>query len=181
MSGSPHRTPAFVWALRIPIIVGLIALTALSGSSFTALAFALAWCPNGLFLSMFERDALHLPRALVPVRRIEPVIYRWLGIGLVKRIVATRMWLLINGQEPPPAPKDRQELLDRTDLFTRGAEVCHGATFLLALAVTLYLLAAQRYTDAAWLPAFNVLLDGYPVMLQRANRYRVQQVRAATR
>jgi hypothetical protein len=31
-----------------------------------------------------------------------------------------------------------------------------------------------------WIVAFNVLLNGYPVMLQRANRWRVQQIRAGS-
>jgi hypothetical protein len=31
-----------------------------------------------------------------------------------------------------------------------------------------------------WIFAFNLLLNGYPVMLQRVNRWRVQQVRAST-
>jgi hypothetical protein len=86
----------------------------------------------------------------------------------------------MNGQEPPPKPSNPQELLVRIDLSTRGAEVCHGATFMLVFLVALFLLAVGQLPEAGWIVAFNVLLNGYPVMLQRANRWRVQQIRAST-
>jgi hypothetical protein len=174
-------TSAQVWGLRLLIMVSLIFLCLLDGSGFPAIAFALAGGPNGLFLVAFMRGALHLPHILVPVRPFEPVLYRWVGVGLVKRIVATRLWPLLNGFEPSPEPKNRQELLDRTELATLGAEMCHGATFIVVFLVALFCLAVGRFSEAVWLLAFNSLLNGYPVMLQRANRWRVQQVRASMR
>jgi hypothetical protein len=174
--------PAKVWGLRILFLGSLgILPSALAGSTFPAFAFGLAWGPNGLFLVWFMRGALQSPRFLVTVHPMEPVLYRWLGVGLVKRIVETRMWPLMNFQEPPPQPKNREELLDRIELSTKGAEVCHGATFILAFLVALFLLAVGQFPEAVWIVAFNVLLNGYPVMLQRANRWRVQQIRASTR
>ena len=175
-----NPTSAQLWLLRILFFGGLGVLpSALAHSPVPAFAFALAWGPNGVFLAAFMRGALSLPAFLVPVRSIEPTVYRWLGVGLVKRIVATRAWPLMNFQEPPPQPKSRQELLDRTELVTKGAEVCHGATFILALVVGMFWLAVRPSSEALWIFAFNVLLNGYPVMLQRANRWRVQQVRAS--
>ena len=100
---------------------------------------------------------------------------------MVKRIVATRLWPLLNGFEPPTRPRNRQELLDRTELTTKGAEVCHGATFILVFVVALLCLAVGRFSEAVWIFAVNLLLNGYPVMLQRVNRWRVQQVRTSTR
>jgi hypothetical protein len=172
---------AQIWGLRLLVLVSLILLCSLDGSGFPALAFSLAWGPNGAFLVASTRGALRLPRVLVRVQPIEPELYRWVGAGLVKRIVATRLWPLLNGFEPPPKPKNREELLDRTELTTMGAEVCHGATFILAFLVALFCLAVGRFSEAAWILAFNLLLNGYPVMLQRANRCRVQRVRASTR
>lgn len=172
---------AQVWGLRLLAMGSIVFLCSLAGSGLPALAFALAWGPNGLFLLAFTRGALQLPRFLVPVRPIEPVIYRRLGVGLVKRIVATRMWPLMNGLEPPPKSKNRQELLERTELTTKGAEVCHGATFILVFFVALFCLAVGQYSEVLWIFAFNLLLNGYPVMLQRVNRWRVQQVRALAR
>src|SRR5690606_715566 len=135
--------------------------------------------PNGLFLIWLMRGALHLPGFLDSVHPVEPVLYRLVGVGFVKRIVATRVWPLMNGWEPPPKPRNRQDLMDRIESVTRGAEVCHGATFILASLVALFLLALGQFAEAAWIVAFNVLLNGYPVLLQRVNRSRVQQIRAS--
>ena len=172
---------AQVWGLRILFFSSFVVLPcALAGSPFPALAFALAWTPNGLFLVWFMRGTLHLPRLLVAVHPMEPVLYRWLGVGLVKRIVETRLWPLMHGWKPPPKPKNHDELLVRIDLSTQGAEVCHGATFMLVSLVALCLLAFGRFAETAWVVAFNVLFNGFPVMLQRANRWRVQKIRAST-
>ena len=175
-------TLAQLWGLRILFFGSLVVLPcALAGSPFPAFAFSLAWGPNGLFLAWFMRGALSLPRFLVSVHPVEPVLYRWVGVGLVKRIVATRAWPLMHGMEPPPEPRNRQELLNRIESTTLGAEVCHGATLILGFVVALFLLAIGHFHEAVWIVAFNVLLNGYPVMLQRANRWRVQQVRISSR
>lgn len=69
------------------------------------------------------RGALRLPHFLVRVLPMEPVLYRWVGVGLVKRIVATRMWPLMNGFKPPPKPRTRQELLVRIELSRRDIPI----------------------------------------------------------
>jgi hypothetical protein len=167
-----------VRALRITAFGGLIGLCFLAGSGIPASAFALVGGLNVLFLSLFMRGALHLPRFLEPVKPIEPVLYRWVGVGLVKKIVATRVWPMMWGFEPPPKLKNRQAFLDRTELAARGAEICHATTFILALFVALIFLVVGRISEALWILGFNVLFNGYPVMLQRVHRWRLQQVRA---
>ena len=169
---------AKVWGLRILVIVGIAFLCSLADSGNPALAFALAWGPNGLFFVAFMRGALHLLRFLDPVRPIEPVLYHWVGVGLVKRLVTTRVWPMLVGIEPSPKPVNRREFLDRTELSTKGAEICHGATFILAFSVALFCLAVGRISAAVWILVFNMALNGYPVMLQRSNRWRIHQIRA---
>lgn len=165
-----------VWALRL----SLLSLFFIDEGK-PAMALALTWSPNGLFVIALQWRILHLPRFLHPVHSIEPVLYRWFGVGLVKWIVTTRMWHLLVGIEPPPMPGNHQELLDRIEFTTKRAEVCHGATFILVIFIIPYYLAAGRFSGAAWNCAFNILINGYPVMLQRANRWRVQQIRMSTR
>ena len=173
----PER--AMVWGLRILVIAGLVALCALAGSSNPTIAFSLAWGPNGLFLMAYTKGALRLPRLLERVHPIEPALYHLLGAGLVKRVVATRMWpLLIGFDDLPPKPRNRGALIAHVDEMTKGAEVCHAATFILAGVVGVVCLAYERYSAAFWIFVFNFALNGYPVMLQRANRWRVQQIRS---
>jgi hypothetical protein len=168
---------AKIWGLRILFIVGMVLLSRLFGSA-PGYAFCLAWGPNGLFLLAFMTGFLHLPRFLEPVHPMEPVLYQWIGVGLVKRIVATRLWPMLNGFPLPVKPVDRHEFLDRIELATKGAEICHGATFVLAFFVALYCLVVGWISAAVWILVFNMALNGYPVMLQRANRWRIHQVRA---
>lgn len=167
-----------IWALRITAIGSIVLLCVLAGSGIPSLAFALVWCPNGLFLAAFMRGTLHLPRFLEPVKPIEPVLYRWLGIGLVKRIVANPLWPMMHGFEPPPKLMNRQAFLDRAEHSARGAEICHAATFVFAFFLALVCLAFGRVSEALWILGFNLLLNGYPVLLQRVHRWRFQQVRA---
>jgi hypothetical protein len=170
--------PAKVWALRVLSVAVIVGLCALAGSGIPSWALALAWGPNGLFLMAYTRGVLKFPRALEAVHPAEPVLYRWAGVGLVKRIVATRMWPMLLGFEIPPKPPNRRAFLDATERSMRGAEICHAATFVLALCIAAYCLAVGSISLAVWLLGFNLLLNGYPVMLQRSNRWRVQQVRA---
>lgn len=164
-----------VWGLRILVIASIMLLCVMAGSDAPAGALMLAWTPNVLFLVAFTRGVLRFPRFLVPVRSFEPVLYRWIGVGLVKKTVATDMWPLLHGVDPPEKLRNNGESLDRAELAMKCAEVCHGATFLLMFPVALYYLTAGRIS---WVLGINLVLNGYPVMLQRANRWRLQQVRA---
>jgi hypothetical protein len=172
---------ARLWALRILFGAFPVFLSMLADSSLPMWAFALAWVPNGFFLSAFLRGALRLPRFLEPVHPVEPTIYRWAGAGLIKRIVETRTWPRMGGFEPPPKAKNRQELLDRTEESARGAEVCHAATFALASLVAVVCFAVGKAAAGFWIGAFNLLLNGYPVMLQRTHRRRIQEIRMQSR
>ena len=88
------------------------------------------------------------------------MLYRWAGVGIVKRIVETRIWPLMHGFEPPPMLRNRQELLNRIESATLGAEVCHGASFILAFLVALLFLAVGQFTEAVWIVAFSELIAG---------------------
>jgi hypothetical protein len=167
-----------VWTLRILVVASILLVSMMVGSSAPALALMLVWGPMGLVYILFTRGTLRLPRFLVPVKRIEPALYHWLGVGLVKRIVTTTMWPMLNGFDPPKKIGAGQEALDRAELTMIGAEVCHGSLFILMFPVALYFLSVGRVAEVFWILVFALVLHGYPVMLQRANRWRLQQIRA---
>ena len=171
-------TPFTVWGLRILCAAGIVLVCVLVKSGTPALAFSIVWGPNGLFLAAYLRGALQLPRFLEPVKPIEPVLYRWAGVGLVNRVVETPHWPMLNGFDPPPTLRNRREFLDRTELTAKGAEICHAWTFVVALLVALFCLAIGRQSLAFWILGLNLLFNGYPFMLQRTHRWRIQKVRA---
>jgi hypothetical protein len=165
-----------VWLLRFAFFAVLVVLAAAS-SGMAALAFVVTSAANHLFLWLFMRGSLSLPRMLEPVHETEPVVYHWLGVGLVKRIVATRLWPVLIGFDLPPIAKNRQDLLNRIEIAARGAEVCHAATFAMASLVALVFLTVGNVTAAAWIAGCSLALDLYPVMMQRCHRWRVQWIR----
>jgi hypothetical protein len=166
-----------IWLLRLLVVVALVLLCVAAGSYAPAFAVTLVWGMTGLTFWAFLIGALRLPRFLLPVGRLEPAIYRRLGVGFVKKLVATRTWPVLNGFPPPEKLAGDQEALDRAEFTMQGAEVCHGAAFLLVLPVALFFLVNGRTAEVMWILAFNILLHAYPVMLQRSNRWRVQKVR----
>jgi hypothetical protein len=164
------------WGLRLLVFTGIGLLCWLDDSPIPAIAFALAWIPNYPLLGAVATGTVRLPRFLEPVHPVEPVVYRWAGVGVIKWLVTTRAWSTLVGLEPPPKAGSRHELLHRVELLTKGAEACHGAAFLFALSWALFCLAIGGAPAAVWILAFNIALNGYPVMLQRSNRWRLQQM-----
>jgi hypothetical protein len=163
--------------LRALVLVFVAVLCVTTDSLEPAIAFALTLGPSILFVAAFMAGALPFPSFLNSVRPLEPVLYQWLGVGLVKRVVATRIWPVLVGVVPPPRPTDRTEFLNSVERSTHGAEICHWPTFVLACGVAILCFVFGRVSLAAWIMAFNVILNGYPIMLQRSNRWRLHRIR----
>jgi Glycosyl-4,4'-diaponeurosporenoate acyltransferase len=54
------------------------------------------------------------------------------------------------------------------------AEAAHGLLFVIVSTLAAGALTLGWFDTAVWLMLFNVLLNGYPVMLQRYNRRRLE-------
>lgn len=173
-----NPSQATIWGLRLLFFAVLFLMCWWAGSGVPALGFALAWGPNGLFLAAYTKGALPFPRFLERVYSFEPVLYRCLGVGFVKRMVATRLWPLVAGVQPQTKVVGRQAFLTRLEGSTKCAEICHGGTFVLALLISVICFAVGQSAAALWILGFNVALNGYPIMLQRTHRWRIQQIRS---
>lgn len=97
-----------VWGLRLLAFAALFGVCTLVGSGAPAGGFAVAFAPNGLFLCLYGRGTLRMPHFFEYVHPVEPRIYHWLGIGLVKRIVETRWWPMFFGSPPPAKIANRE-------------------------------------------------------------------------
>jgi hypothetical protein len=58
----------------------------------------------------------------------------------------------------------------------RKAETSHVLSCLLMFLFISYALLRGWFDAAAWLLAFDVLINGYPIMLQRYNRIKLQEL-----
>ena len=62
-----------------------------------------------------------------------------------------------------------------------SAEIAHGLVFIVVAAVAAGAAALSAFSASAWLMLFNLLLNGYPMMLQRYNRLRLERLGEAER
>jgi hypothetical protein len=163
---------------QIGIVAGsvLIAgLTVVSGAVFgvrgVTFAFLVTWLPMtaaGL-LSRVVRP--RMPQRWFALRRweLDGRVYRRLGVLIVKRLLRRGPLAVFNPDLHLPADRSGPGL-DRLDRRMRDAEASHAILLLATLAVVGHAAVRGWWAAAGWTLLFDVLVNGYPVMLQRYNR-----------
>jgi hypothetical protein len=102
-------------------------------------------------------------------------IYERLGIRLFKRLV--RRGPLTAFSPTLHFPKDKTvPALRNLDNEMRKAETGHVLSFALVLVFAAYALLRAWLDAVAWLLLFNTIINGYPIMLQRYNRIKLQEL-----
>jgi len=100
-------------------------------------------------------------------------VYERLGTRLFKRLV--RRGPLAMFSPTLRFPKDKTVPALRTlENEMRKAETGHVLIFVLMLVFVGYALLQGWLDTVAWLLLFNILINGYPIMLQRYNRIKLQ-------
>ena len=100
-------------------------------------------------------------------------LYRWLGVPIVRRALASRLWRRFN---PDFQFSERgKAALRQMECAMVRAETGH---FLAGMASLLFTAGIGMHTpEALWrLLTVNVLVNGYPIAVQRYNRARVWRV-----
>lgn len=102
-------------------------------------------------------------------------VYERLGIRLFKRLV--RRGPLAIFSPTLRFPKDKTVPALRTlDIEMRKAETGHALILVVMLLFVGYALFRGYFDAVAWLLLFNILINGYPIMLQRYNRIMLQKL-----
>jgi hypothetical protein len=101
-------------------------------------------------------------------------IYRWLGILYFKRLLKRIGWeKVIRGnqsmQNNPDSLKDYRQ-------WTISSELIHRNAGIVVLLFSLLIGYFHGYRHIFWLVVVNILVNGYPVMLQRYNRHRADRL-----
>ena len=114
---------------------------------------------------------LRLPDAYHRLRSFEQDgrVYERLGVRFVKRALRRGPFAVFNpGLHLPiePTPERIAQLEQRM----RTAEASHSVLFVLMLGVVAHAVARGWWLAAGSTLLFDVLINGYPVMLQRYNR-----------
>ena len=102
-------------------------------------------------------------------------VYERLGIRLFKRLVRRGPLALFSPTLHLPRDKT-VPALRKLETEMRKAETGHVLASLVTLLFAGYALLQGWFDAVAWLLAFNILINGYPVMLQRYNRMKLQEL-----
>jgi len=124
-------------------------------------------------------QAVHfsLPHGYYSIKRFERTgqIYERLGVRLFKRLVRRGPLTLLS--PTLRFPKDRTTAaLRHLEYEMRKAETGHVYIFVLMLLCTSLALLMQWFDAVGWMLACSVIINGYPVMLQRYNRIKLQEL-----
>ena len=102
-------------------------------------------------------------------------VYEIVGVRIFKSIVRRPPFTLLSPTLKIPAEKTTSSL-QGLQKEMKKAEAGHLFVFFLVLTPALYALLTAQYLGGIWLLFFNVLFNGYPVMLQRYNRIKLQEL-----
>jgi hypothetical protein len=101
--------------------------------------------------------------------------YERIGVHLFKKVVRRGPFSVFSPTLRLPAKKTTSAL-KYLENEMRKAETSHAAIFLLILLLVGYALFRGWWDAVAWLLLFNILFNGYPVLLQRYNRLKIQEL-----
>ena len=154
---------------------GLLALALrwLGGDS-VAFALAVVWLPMTGLGTVSHVVPFRLPAAVHALRGFERSgrVYERLGVRLFKRLLRRGPLALFNpGLRLPVEPSAAS--LAALERRMCVAEASHGVLLVLTLPVAVHAAARGWWPAAAATLAFDLLINGYPVMLQRYNRVRL--------
>ncbi|HLT08259.1 MAG TPA: hypothetical protein VK014_12085 [Cyclobacteriaceae bacterium] len=100
-------------------------------------------------------------------------IYRWMGVDFFRKLLVWTGWEKLN-KTSKPVKKDMQALIT-LERGTRESEFGHLIIFFIVSAIALAVGWHHGVVNSAWLHLLNIILNVYPIALQRYNRPRLQQ------
>lgn len=162
----------------------LIWIATIASSMFLAYwmrvqSLAFAWALN--FLLMFwvsifvETQTAALSSAYYAPREWERKgnVYEYVGIHLFRRLLVIIGWEKLNKKSNPIEKNART--LEHNLLRTKKSELGHLIIFLIVVGISMLVITKGGLRDAMWLIIFNIVLNLYPVLLQRYNRPRIER------
>lgn len=106
-------------------------------------------------------------------------IYENFGINLFRKLLVFIGWEKLN-KKANPVKNDLESLL-YLEYRTKQSELGHLIVFFIVLGFTIYVALKFTFVESLWLLVLNIILNVYPVLLQRYNRPRYQRALALFR
>lgn len=141
------------------------------GPSSAGFAFVVVWVPMAWLGTISRVVRPRLPGWCHELRGFEGDgrVYERLGVRWFKRLLRRGPLALFNPDLHLPAERS-PERLAHLESRMRDAEAAHLILFVATLALVVHAAARGWWASAALILAFDVVMNGYPVMLQRYNR-----------
>lgn len=143
----------------------------LLGATSAAFAFLVVWAPMAWLGTVSRIIQPRLPRRYHELRHFEhdPWLYELLGVRLVKRLLRRGPLAVFNPGLHLPAEHSPERLAELEQRM-KDAEASHFILLVATSGVAINAMARGWWVAAGLTLLFNVLMNGYPVMLQRYNR-----------
>ena len=134
-------------------------------------AFWLNWLLMFWAYAIYRTNPARFPEKYFYIRPIEKKIYQFLGVKYYQRMIRR-----VNIFNPELHLRKGRSGLAKLEQTTRSTEQAHALIYIIVSGFTLYALLQQWWQAAFWYFLFNMLLNGYPVMVQRYNRDRLNRI-----
>jgi hypothetical protein len=146
------------------------------GAASVWFAFLVVWVPMVAVGSLSRVVQVRLPNRYHELRRFERDgrVYERLGVRLAKSALRRGPLAVFNPQLHLPAERTPAQLAHLAQRM-RDAEASHAVLFVVMLAVVVDAAARGWWPAAALTLVFDVLMNLYPVMLQRYNRAKLAE------
>ena len=141
------------------------------GAGSVWFAFLVVWLPMAWLGTVSRLVVPRLPDRWYTLRGFEHDgrMYELLGVRLAKRLLRRGPLSVFNPDLHLPAEQTSANL-GRLEQRMRDAEASHTILLVATLGIAACEAAAGWWSAAGWIVVFNLLVNGYPVMLQRYNR-----------
>lgn len=148
------------FGFRSPVSAFLINWLAMSWMAVIGQVVNLSFAPRYYRIKPFERTSR---------------VYERLGIRLFKKLVRRGPLSIFSPTLRFPKEK-AASALQGLENEMRKAETGHALIFILVLSYVGYLLLKGSLDAVVWTLMFNIVINGYPIMLQRYNRIKLQEL-----
>jgi hypothetical protein len=141
------------------------------GTTSAAFAFLVVWAPMTWLGTVSRIIQPLLPRRYHELRDFEraPRLYELLGVRLVKWLLRRGPLAVFNSGLHLPAERSPERLAELEQRM-KDAEASHLILLVAMLGIVINAAGRGWWLAAGLTLLFNVLMNGYPVMLQRYNR-----------
>jgi Glycosyl-4,4'-diaponeurosporenoate acyltransferase len=142
-------------------------------------SFVFAWVLNlMLMMAILYFTKTFKPKLISPYYNskkweAEGNIYKWFGVHGFRKVLVWIGWEKLNKASNPV--KKNMDALKHLEYGTRKSEFEHSIIFFIVLGLTLFVGFYYGFKQSLWLLVLNVLLNAYPVVVQRYNRPRLRK------